>query len=234
MVHLKEMIVLTANSESKSRNYPCKFENVSKQIELLKQFFCGLDYANERIAKKYLPEGAEGYFAIPRFEKIASTYCEAVQRVIDLIKQVYNNSSNNYREENFDPLILCQSEKKVQAFQQISQEQKSCDIFIVPAQFGSRYAGLSMGSVRAEMSDNEFGLGVYEIGIMLLTTPNRLCNNNSLLVDCIGDSLLLHSIGLNPSPNFGFYDGKIIFGMNYPGIAASEYGSVTGFVQVPK
>jgi len=229
MVHSKEVIVLTASNESKSRNYSCKFESVSEQIKVLKHFFCGLDYANERIARKHLPEGAEGYFAIPRFEKIAPTYYEATQRVVNLIKQVYNNSSSNYREENFDPLILCQAEKKVQAFQEISQEQKSCDILIIPAQFGSRYAGLSMGSVRAEMSDNEFGLGVYEIGIMLLTTPNRLCNN-SLLIDCVGDSFALHTIGLNPSPNYGFYDGKIIFGMNYPGIAASEYGSVTGFV----
>jgi len=53
-------------------------------------------------------------------------------------------------------------------------EIKHHDILVVPAQFGLRHRGRSVRRVREVMNANEFGLGVFAIGIMLLTHPERL------------------------------------------------------------
>src|SRR3989344_6999655 len=52
---------------------------ITEQTNILRQFFPGIGYANEKLAEQPLPEGAEGWFAIPRWQKVAKTYPEAVQ-----------------------------------------------------------------------------------------------------------------------------------------------------------
>ncbi len=59
------------------------------------------------------------------------------------------------------------------ALQQLWQEQPG-DFFVVPAQLGSRYLGLTYRDVRHNFQTNEFCLGPYEIMAILLTHPERL------------------------------------------------------------
>src|SRR5690606_10525533 len=109
-----------------------------------------------------------------RWEKVAPTYNEAVQKVLDLINQTRNGAFYNYREGELGPTQLRQSTKSVSVFQKLDDEQKEQDILVVPAQFGIRHRGRSVRRAREVMNANECGLGAFAIGIMLLTHPERL------------------------------------------------------------
>ena len=61
-----------------------KPKSITEQIKILNQLFPNIGFAKEKLADGQLPLGAEGWFAIPRWKKIAPTYGEAVQKVLDL------------------------------------------------------------------------------------------------------------------------------------------------------
>lgn len=155
-----------------------------------------------------LPEGAEKLFLIPRWEKVAPTYGEAVQKVFDLIKQTHNGAFYNYRGGELGPDQLRQSAKAKSMFQKLGDEQKYQDILVVPAQFGIRHRGRSVRRAREVMNANECGLGAFAIGIMLLTHPERLQHRDDLRIDCAGDEFAPDADDdFSQSPYFEFFVG---------------------------
>ena len=178
-----------------------------------------------------LPPNAEGWFAIPRWEKIAPTYGEAVQKVLDLIKQTRNGAFYNYREGQLGPQYLRQSQKSAKAFQKLGDEQKDHDILVVSAQFGLRHRGRSVRRAREVMNASEFGLGAFAIGIMILTHQERLQHYDDLWIDCAGDEFApVAAGGFSLSPYFRFRDGRVKFGAYWVGGADGRYGSASGLV----
>src|SRR5690606_21391644 len=67
-----------------------KPKGITEQTNRLRELFPGIGYADEKLVEGELPKHAEGWFAIPKWEKIAPTYNEAVQKVLDMIKQTRN------------------------------------------------------------------------------------------------------------------------------------------------
>lgn len=188
-------------------------KGITEQTNRLRELFPGIGYANEKLAEASLPENAEGWFAIPRWEKVAPTYGEAVQKVLDLIKQTRNGAFYNYREGELGPNQLRQSTKAKSVLQKLGDEQKDHDILVVPAQFGIRHRGRSVRRAREVMNANECGLGAFAIGIMLLTHPERLQHYDDLWIDCAGDEFAPRAGGdFSGSPYFGFSDGGVVFG----------------------
>ena len=186
----------TNNEEVKSSyTYPedYKVKSISEQIKILRQLFPGIGSVDKKLAKQPLHLGAEGWFAIPRWEKIAPTYNEAVQKVLDLIKRDRNGRFINYRENQLGPQYLRQSQKSIKAFKELGNKQKNCDILVVPAQFGLLHRGQSVHLARDAFMANEFGLGVFAIGIMLLTHPEREVRQEQLHIDCAGDEFSLNA-----------------------------------------
>ena len=62
-------------------------KGIVEQTNRLRELFPGLGYANEKLAEHDIElDTIGGWFAIPRWEKIAPTYCEAVQAVLKLIR----------------------------------------------------------------------------------------------------------------------------------------------------
>jgi hypothetical protein len=189
-----------------------KPKSITEQTNRLRELFPGIGYANEKLAEQVLPENAEGWFAIPRWEKVAPTYGEAVQKVLDLIKQTRNGAFYNYREGELGSNQLRQSAKSVSIFQKLGDEQKDQDILVVPAQFGIRHRGRSVRRAREVMNANECGLGAFAIGIMLLTHPERLKHYDDLWIDCAGDEFAPDADGVfSGSPCFGFRGGRVEF-----------------------
>ncbi|MBP9867089.1 MAG: hypothetical protein KBC41_03375 [Candidatus Pacebacteria bacterium] len=203
-------------------------KGITEQTNLLRALFPGIGYANEKLAEAGLPENAEGWFAIPRWEKVAPTYGEAVQKVLDLIKQTRNGAFYNYREGQLGPNQLRQSAKAKSMFQMLGGEQKDQDILVVPAQFGIRHRGRSVRRARALMNANECGLGAFAIGIMLLTHPERLQHFDDLWIDSAGDEFAPHADGdFSRSPYFRFFDDEVEFDTNDVFIAYAYYGSAS-------
>lgn len=208
-----------------------KPKGITEQTNILRRLFPGVGFADEKLAEGTLPPNAEGWFAIPRWEKIAPTYGEAMQKVLDLIKQTRNGKFYNYREGQLGPQYLRQSQKSAKAFQKLGDEQKDYDILVVPAQFGLRHRGRSVRRAREVMNANEFGLGAFAIGIMILTHPERLMNYDDLWIDCAGDEFALDADGVfSDAPYFSFVGGVVKFLTNWFGYASDYYGSASGFL----
>lgn len=205
-----------------------KPKGITEQTNRLRELFPGIGYANEKLAEGALPENAEGWFAIPRWEKIAPTYGEAVQKVLDQIEQTRSGAFYNYRKGELGPNQLRQSTKAKSVFQKLGDEQKDHDILVVPAQFGIRHRGRSVRRAREVMNANECGLGAFAIGIMLLTHPERLQHYDDLWIDCAGDEFAPDAgDDFSQSPFFGFNDDEVEFDTGVVDGAYGCYGSAS-------
>lgn len=210
-----------------------KPKSITEQTNILRQLFPGIGFANEELTQKPLPENseAEGYFAIPRWESVANTYGEAVQKVFNLIKQTRNGNFYNHREGQLGPKYLQQSAKTAKAFRKFGEDQKGYDILVVSAQFGFLHRGRSVRRAREVMSAFQFGLGAFAIGIMILTHLERLQYYDDLWIDCAGDEFAPVADGVfSHAPIFRFSVGEVEFGTGRVGSAYDSYGSASGFL----
>ena len=203
---------------------------IAEQVKRLRELFPELGSVDESIAEQELPQNTEGWFAIPRWEKIAPTYGEAVQKVLDLIKQTRDGKFHNYRGGQLGEAYLRQSAKTTKALQALGEQQSDHDILVMSAQFGLHYRGKSVRRAREVMNASEFGLGAFEIGVMLLTHLERLQHLDDLWIDCAGDEFAPHADGgFCRAPCFGFHDGKVEFGTGDVGDADGDCGSASAF-----
>ena len=220
-------------------------KGLTEQCNRLREFFPGLGYANLDLLAQIekgevkLPQNAEGWFAIPNVWKtevlarFGSSYSQAVQKVLDTIKQTLNGKFYNYREGQIDEKHLRQSVRTKKFFTELSEAQGNPDILIVPAQFGIRHRGRSVRRAREVFTSSEFGLGAFAGGIMILTHPERLQHYDDLWIDFAGDEF--DDPGSDArfarAPCFSFSDGKVGFDTSYVGYTAGDYdGSASGFV----
>ena len=98
-----------------------KPKGITEQTNILRQLISGIGFADEKLALRPLPENAEGWFAIPKWQSVAPTYGEAVQKVLDLIKKTRNGKFYNYYKSQLGPENLRQSEKVGQDVREIRQ-----------------------------------------------------------------------------------------------------------------
>ncbi|MBI2625135.1 MAG: hypothetical protein HYW70_02285 [Candidatus Nealsonbacteria bacterium] len=206
-----------------------KVKNITEQTNILRQLFPGIGYADERIVKGPLPEGAEGWFAIPRWDSIAHTYNEAVDKVLKMLKQQCKGRFYNYREHHITDWLQ-QTNKAMKMFYKIWQEQDGYDILVVPAQFGLRHRGLSIRQARNAMNVMEFGFGAFAVGIMLLIHPEREVQWEQLHVLCAGDDFSIIYVESLREPFFDFYNGEVKFDNCLEHSYDDRYGSASGFV----
>jgi hypothetical protein len=209
-----------------------KPKGITEQTNILRQLFPGVGFADEKIAEQPLPPNTEGWFAIPKWETMAATYGEAVQKVFDMIKKTRGGKFYNWREGQLGPQYLRQSAKSVKAFQKLGTEQKDHDILVVAAQFGLRHRGRSVRRAREVMNASEFGLGAFAIGIMLLTHPERLKHYDDLWIDCAGDEFSCYGAGgrFDGAPYFYFRGGEVEFGTGGVDDASGRCGSASASV----
>jgi len=206
-----------------------KPKGITEQTNILRQLFPGIGFADEQIAGQALPSDAEGWFAIPRWEKIASTYGEAVDKMLAMIKQT--RKFYNYREGRLGPQYLRQHAKTEKAFQKLGDEQKGYNILVVPEQFGLLHRGRSVRRAREVMNANQFGLGAFAVGIMILTHPERLQNYDDLWIDCAGDEYAPDADGdFSGALFFYFVGGGVGFGTGWLARAHWRCGSASAFL----
>ncbi|PIZ00497.1 hypothetical protein COY62_02215 [bacterium (Candidatus Howlettbacteria) CG_4_10_14_0_8_um_filter_40_9] len=209
-----------------------KPHGITEQTNRLRELFPGIGFADEKIAEGELPSSAEGWFAIPRWESIAPTYGEAVQKVFDKLRETRGGRFHNYREGQLDHGHLRQSKKSVKAWGRwATSKQEGHDILVFPAQFGFLHRGRSVRRALEVMNSREFGLGAFAIGIMLLTHPERLQHFDDLWIDCAGDEFSFFAGGcFEIAPYFSFRGSKLGFDTSGVGSAGGYCGSASAFV----
>ena len=97
-----------------------------------------------QFAGRPLPELAEGWFAIPRWQALGPTYEAALERALDLLTTARRGRFFNYRRGRLGGKVLRQHEKTAASLASLAAEQAGSDILMVPAQFGLRHAGRSI------------------------------------------------------------------------------------------
>lgn len=204
---------------------PC---SIFEQANILRDRFPQLGSVKEVLGRLPVPEGAEGKFVIPRWERFGSTYCQAVNSVLPHVL-VYESTwcyfghleESSFREGN----------AKQTAMQQIADEQKGYDLLVVDGQFGILHRGRGVRRVR-QLTDGscQFCFGAFENLIMLLTHRNRL-GKGDLWIDCAGDE---YAHGEDDSFTYApivYCDhGRLHFRADFIGRASAHSGSSTGFL----
>ena len=212
-------------------NEKYRIKDAVEQVSILQSFFPQLNGANFDLVGS-LPSKAEGWFAIPRWQSIAKSYNDAVKIVFELLKSQRKIRLMDFSKKQFSKKYLRRSEKTTQAFELIGQKQLGYDILLIPAQFGLLHGGRSKRRALAVMNKDEFGLGVYEVMVMLLLHPERLVCVNDFNLECCGDIFSPYDIGS------GDYDYNVYFSFHGPivltwsgdDVASENAGSVSGFV----
>jgi hypothetical protein len=167
-----------------------------------------------------LPDGAEGWFAIPSIDALASRFFPKVMdpkerlcAASNLILQKIGESRRfcNYREGELLPDRFRLNGRTAHALDLLAEQQKG-DILIVGGNFGKRHAGRSVRSAREVFIGPEFGGHTIGIGSMLLTHPERLVSFDDLWVDVPGDEFDPDANGrFDRMPCFYFHNNRIKF-----------------------
>ena len=182
-----------------------------------------------------LPAGAEGWFAIPNVWKedslLTGTYNDLVVQMLERVKKDRNGNFRNYSEGQLGTDRLRQSARSEAAWKKISADQGHPDILVIAAQFGITHRGRSVRRAREVMADqNQFGLGAFAVGIMILTHPDRLKHPKDLWIVCSGDEL--DNPGADDrfdlTPFFWFFVDKVRFDKVHVVHTDHGYGSASG------
>jgi len=205
-------------------------------VNLLRQLFPGIGFANEKIAEAPLPQHAEGWFAIPKWQSLGTTYLEAFERVLDKFTEICPDGYFcNNREGELQADRFRQNEWTMAAFDKLAAEQKGFDILVVPAQFGLRHRGRSVLRTRAVLEENEFPLDAFAVAIMILLHPERLgpCEEKEhiLAVECPGNDNGPDIDNVCPlAPYFCVGDDGLNFGIGLIDDPYADFGSASGFI----
>lgn len=213
------------------REYPAKYKvrPVEAQVTELKKHFPKLNNCMEKIARRELPEGAEAWFAMPRWSAVAPTYGEAVEQVIAVLSKIrkLDNRLGGKLGESF----MHQSDRSKLAEKILADQQPGCDILVIAAQSGLLHRGCSARRARVVMAGNEYGLGAFAMGCMLITHPERLSHADTLMIDCGGDEYSLRGDGVfDRVPLFDYDIGGIEFSVFYDDRARNLWGTPSGFM----
>jgi hypothetical protein len=214
-----------------NRTYPPTYRvrPVEAQVTELRKHFPSLCSCMEKLARKPLLEGAEAWFAIPRWQALAPTYNEAVEMVLGVLatKRKFQNRIVG----RLGPTYLRQSERSKLAEKILADQQQGNDMLVIAAQFGMLHRGCSARRARVAMAGNEFGLGVFAVACMLLTHPERLSAADTLMIDCGGDEYSVRGdYTFDRVPLFGFDISGIEFSLFYDDRSRDLWGSPSGFL----
>jgi len=162
-----------------------KIRSVTEQVEALEKHFPDLDASHvQELASGELPECAEGWAVIPKPDKVGKNYHEALESVLALIAK--NREFKNWREGELTKKYMKLTEKTTNAHTTLDEQ--TGDYWVVPFQFGI------IRRARVVFEKEEFGLGAYEVAILLLTHPDWI-QLNCLNIDCAGVEYTSHADG---------------------------------------
>lgn len=214
-----------------NRVYPptYKVRPVEAQVTELKKHFPSLGSCMEKLARKPMLEGAEAWFAIPRWQAMAPTYNEAVEMALGVLAT--KRKLQNRIAGRLGPTYLRQSERSMLAAKILADQQQGQDILVVAAQAGMLHRGCSARRARVSMAGNEFGAGVFAIACMLLTHPERLSSEDTLMIDCGGDEYSVRGdYTFDRVPLFDYDISGIEFSVFYEDRSRNLWGTPSGFL----
>jgi len=194
-----------------------------------------LEYAKRLPA---LPEGAEGWFAIPSDEAIVEIFpdiADKAERYCAMLRLIHGKIAAsrkfyNYREGEIDTKHLRQLQHTAEMLAKAAETQPG-DILVIAAQLGLRHRGRSVRRARECFVANEFGLCPVIVGTIVLTHPERFTDGSELDTDCAGGEWSWDAGGVfDCVPDFYFDGGGVGFDAGDVSDANDLYGSSSAFL----
>lgn len=169
---------------------------------------------------------SENRFKFPHWSKVAKTYNLAVGKVLEEIGK--SRPFINWIDGELGEEQLRETLRKKEMIEKVTKE----GVVELEVQLGQKYKGKSVKEARELFTINEFGLGAYEVGCILLAKPDILKNNDDLWLDCPGDEYDFSDsdVRFDRAPVFRWDDGKLEFDTIWFGDACAYYGSVSAFL----
>jgi len=189
--------------------YPSDYrpKKITTQLNILNQLFGGIGNANLKLAEQPLPKNAEAWFAIPKWQSVSRTYAKAADKVLQLLIKQRDCGFWGYP-EIYEGYVR-QRKRKIRMLNALANHQKGYKILVVAAQFGLFHGGRSPRRARWVFAKNEVGLGVFEVGCMILVHQKRFQSGNELWADCAGDmSSTCNDYTFDSTPCFGFREER--------------------------
>jgi hypothetical protein len=214
-----------------SRTYPSTYRvrPVEAQVTELRKRFPSLGGCLEKIGRRALLDGAEGWFAIPRWQALAPTYSDAVKRVVEALGE--RRKFANRIVGRLGAAYLRQSDRSKLAESILAEQQQGQDLLVFAAQAGMLHRGSSARRARVMMAGNEFGLGAFAVACILLTHPERLSSGETLMIDCGGDEYSFRGDSVfDRVPLFDYDISGIEFSVFYDDRARNLWGTPSGFL----
>lgn len=221
---------LQNHRESRAVGYPPTFSvrSIEEQLQMLLQCFPCLTPPSRRLTAVPLtlprgPFGIDGLFVIPRFEAVAIDYHEAVCLVLTLLgsRRPVKNWLANTRRSGAIRMTEC--------YQSYWASMTDSESFVfMAAQSGRRFRNWAPAQVRHRLAPNEFSLGAFAVGCILLTHPERF-SERCLWIDCPGDEYINPGCVSTSVPFFSYHNGVINFDASASDAAGPRSGSATGF-----
>lgn len=186
-----------------------------------------------------LPEGAEGWFAIPAIKAVAKKhfsdidgqpeqYCKVIQFALDKIAE--SRSFYNYRKGEIDPEHIRLTARTEKMLEQLAESQGNPEILIIPCQLGMRHRGRSTRRARVRFAPDEFGFGSLMGPSVALTHPERFVRSSELDMDLPGDEFSHDGDGDFGGAPFLFSDGEVGFDACYVDGTHRVCGSASAFL----
>lgn len=244
---IKKYTALNHYSNTVSRNghfYPKGYMGpnpIEKQIEIIADTF-ELDPTEAFLLAKNLPDlpqGAEGWFAVPKIGAVAEKFFSITKNqnalygdIVDLAlsKVATNRNMHNGFGQPLSQFKIRQDPYTSKSLKKMEMKQRG-DIIIVAAQFGINHCGKSVYSVKNNFTEFEFGLGAFQVLCMGLTHPERYSEWNELDTSCPGDVLILENSKKIGAPIiFLNSDKKLLFDAYSINTKRIYLGLVTAFI----
>lgn len=208
---------------------------IGKQIDQIAKIFS----LNPSQAHKYsqnlplLPDGAEGWFAVPKLSVIIQKNFpdvdDPITRYSSAVRLMMDQFSSYWHFMCFHDIRnrLRQVEKTTD-YMFTLESQQAGDILIIPAQFGKRYAGQNY---KNSLSSNEFDLDTFTVGSMSIVHRYRYTTFMEVEVGCYGDQYKDEwgNFG-SGSQNFFYHGYDVGFMTDGWGPSGSQCARVTGFI----
>jgi hypothetical protein len=212
-----------------------RIKTFEEQLRILHPYFPEYVDPNDMIAPQARIAGAEGCFLMLDRRVLGPSYSEAVKKLFNALNEQHSGQFENRLVDPLDEMHLRQATSKERIFAYLASKESDHPILVLQAQFGLRYRDYAGTEVFGKMTKNEFPLGVYEVGNMLLTHPECLQTEDDPWIDCPGDELYLEGYGSMVMVPYFCVDkgGKLTFGVHLPGLTRSggNIGLATGFLR---
>ncbi len=212
-------------------------KEVGEQADMLHRLFQNLTPVKRKFIEGPKHPLSEGRFVIPRWQSVATTYSIAVEKVLVLLKEAYGGTLwadlHPYEFGSLSEKCIRQSEQSVKAWEQIECQQEQSDLLVIPAQFGFRHHDRSADEANRVMKADEFSLGAFAVGCMLLTHPKRLQVYHDPAIVGAGDYLTndpYNFTGRN-APRFRCGSGQVKLKFYATCFQGDDKGCATGFIQ---